>query len=241
MLLDVRILLDHRAELLTQARRLVKQHGAAALEVREEQRRPPLCICARERQNRNRADIPLRTLRLEIELAQRIDFVIEELDAHGRRAINRKDIDDAAARRELPHRLDFLDTCIAEVGEAADELPQADVIARADAQAQPLEIATRHALGGGRRHRREHDEVLAAQQPPEHVHAPRRALEAPRRSLDVLGCRIDLRQLEHGDIWQQRPQVLPPRFKALAAVDEHDCRPRRRRKRRRVDGVLLRT
>ena len=115
MLLDVRILLDHRAELLTQARRLVEQHGAAALEVREEQRRPSFRVRTRERQDGDRADIPLRTLRLEVELAQRIDLVIEELDAHRRCAVDGEHIDDAAARRELPHGLDFLDTRIAEV------------------------------------------------------------------------------------------------------------------------------
>ena len=86
----------------------------------------------------------------------------------------------------------------------------------------------------------EHDEVLAAQQPPEHVHAPCRALEAPRRRLDVLGRRIDLRQLEYRNVWQQGMQVFPPCFEALAAVDKHDRRPRRRFKRRGIDSMLLR-
>ena len=115
MLLDIGIFLHHRAEVFAQARRLVKNDRAAALEIRQEQRRPPLRVRTRKRQNRDRADVMLRTLRIEVELAQGINLVIEELDAHRRCAVDGEHIDDAAARRELPHGLDFLDTRIAEV------------------------------------------------------------------------------------------------------------------------------
>src|SRR6185436_9505708 len=55
----------------------------------------------RDRIDRDRARGILGTLGLDVEPAQRLDRVAEQLDAQRLRGVRRKDVEDAAAKREL--------------------------------------------------------------------------------------------------------------------------------------------
>ena len=54
-----------------------------------------------------------RELRLRVERAQRFDLVVEQVDAHGRRAAGREHVEHGAAHRELAGLGDLLDAQIA--------------------------------------------------------------------------------------------------------------------------------
>ena len=65
-----------------------------------------------------------------IERAQRLDLVAEPLDAHGQRLAGRKDVDDAAAARELAAAGDLGQRLVAQVDQLAQHALLADALAR---------------------------------------------------------------------------------------------------------------
>ena len=61
----------------------------------------------------------LRALGFGVELADGVDFVAEELDAHGTVGFGRVDVEDAAAARELAGHFDEVHLRVADAGEVA--------------------------------------------------------------------------------------------------------------------------
>ena len=74
-----------------------------------------------ERQQLRFVEARLRALRLRIELADGLDFVAEELDAHGAVGFGRIDVENAAAARELAGHLDEVHLRVADAGEVRGE------------------------------------------------------------------------------------------------------------------------
>ncbi len=238
--LAVGIFLDERADSLADARRLIEDDRALRAQIREERLRLPRRLRLRERQDGERADALHRALRPEVILAQRVDLLVEELHAHRRRAVHGEYVHDAAARAELAHGLDLLDALVAETGEPLDEMREAERLPRAQAQRKAGEVAARHTLCDGGAREREHDELFAAHEAAEHIHAARRALAPARRGAELLAGRIDFRQLEHRHLRQQPREILAPVLKTLLAVHDDDRRPRCRGISCGIDRVLLR-
>ena len=64
----------------------------------------------------DRLQLPHRSLRIEIELAQRFDFVAEKFRAHRQLRLPGKQIENSAAHGELAARRDLRDALVAGVG-----------------------------------------------------------------------------------------------------------------------------
>ena len=222
--LDVRVLAHHRADRVADARRLIKEDSPLPLEVREEEFRPARIVRLCQRHDGRRADVLGRALRVEVEFTQRVDLVVEVLDAHRLSRIDGKDVDDAAAHAELSDALDLLRVLVAKVDEALQEVLARQDVAHAQREREPHEFIAAHALLHGCFRAREHDDMLAAHEAAEHLHAPGGPLLALGRRLDVK--RIDLRQFDDGDLREQQPEVLLPIGERLRRVadDGHHLR-----------------
>ena len=70
-----------------------------------------------QRQKLRFVETGLRTLRLGIELADGLDLVAEELDAHGAIGFGRIDVENAAAAGELAGHLHQIHLRVADAGE----------------------------------------------------------------------------------------------------------------------------
>ena len=206
--LDVRVLLDHRADRVADARRLVKEDRALPLEVREKEFRLARGVGLCQRHDGRRTDVLGRALRVEVELAQGVNLIVKVLDTNRHGRIDGKDVDDAATHAELANALDLLGMLVAEVDEAFQELLARQHLAHAQRQREPLELIASHALLHRRFRARKHDDVLAAHETAEHLHAPGRALLTLGRRLDIK--RVDLGQLDDGDFRQEQREIFLP-------------------------------
>ena len=70
-----------------------------------------------------------RALGLDVEAADALDLGAEELDAHRRVGLRREDVDDAAAPRCLPRRLDERHDLVAGGLQAAQQVLGLDAVA----------------------------------------------------------------------------------------------------------------
>ena len=206
--LKLRILLNCRADGLAQANGFIEDDGTMFAEVAKKDLGLTRRIRARERHDDHIADIADGALRVHIKLTQGVDFIVEELEAHGALIIDGIDIDDTAARVELSFRLHFIGRLIAELHETLQQLTTLQDIPRAHGQGETLEILTTHAFLHGRVCRGEHDDGLLTHEAAQDLHAARRAVHAPHRGLH--GQHIELRQLQHRHVRQQALQVLAP-------------------------------
>ncbi len=72
----------------------------------------PALIVGRAEQELDLIQIAERSLRIEIEFAERLDLVAEELGPNRRRRLPRIDIENSAADRELPARRHLCDALV---------------------------------------------------------------------------------------------------------------------------------
>ena len=74
-----------------------------------------------QRQKLRFVEARLRALRFGVELADGVDLVAEELDAHRAIGLGRVDVEDAAAARELAGHFDQVHLRVADAGQVAGE------------------------------------------------------------------------------------------------------------------------
>ena len=95
----------------------------------------------------------LRALRFRIELADGVDLVAEELDAHGAVGFRRIDVENAAAARELARHLHEVHLRVADAGQVRGEDFDVDLFAAAQRDGEAgiviaIEEPERGGLGG---------------------------------------------------------------------------------------------
>ncbi len=212
--LELRRLLQHGFQLGAQARRFVEYNRAAAvraLQIRQEWLRLlAAAVITGQWQHHEALDAAERALRLEAELAQRVDLITEILDAHRQPGIDGEYIDDATAGTELADMLDLIRALIAEGDELADERVMSVLLPRAERQRQAGEFLAAQALLSGSPRCRQHDGILVAHEPPEDLHAPCLTLAAVGRGPDLAAEQIALRQYVERHGRQQRREVCLP-------------------------------
>ena len=91
-----------------------------------------------------------RTLRFDVEPADRFDFVVEEVESEGTVRPHGKDVDDLAAHGEFARRQHFLHVGVARLHEVRLERGEAHRVARAEKERVPAhERDRREALRRG--------------------------------------------------------------------------------------------
>ena len=85
-------------------------------------------------QNLDLVGLARRTLRLCVERAQGFDLVVEQIDADGRRAAGREDVEHSAAHRELAGLGDLLDAQVAVLAQAFRHLGRVESVACGEIQ-----------------------------------------------------------------------------------------------------------
>ena len=99
----------------------------------------------------------LRALRLRIELADGLDLVAEELDAHGPVGLGRIDIENAAAPRELAGHLHQVHLRVAHAGQVRGEHFDVDLFAAAQRDGEAGVVVAIEELERRRFDRRDED------------------------------------------------------------------------------------
>ena len=88
-------------------------------------------------------------LRLDVEPADRLDLVVEEVEAEGPVGAHREDVDDAAANGEFTRREHLLDACVACGGEVRAKALDRERVAGTEEEGVRAHVGDgRHALGG---------------------------------------------------------------------------------------------
>ena len=126
-----------------------------------------------------------RPLVVDRELAEAIDLVAPQVDAHGRVGGRREDVDDRAAHRDLAAMLDLILTAVARVHEAADELVA--VAALADLDLDRLDLLDVGAEALDERPDRRDDHVgrpVGLEQPPDRAQAAAHRLDPGAHPLE---------------------------------------------------------
>jgi hypothetical protein len=95
----------------------------------------------RHRQHVHRARRFLGALRLDVEPAQRVDGVAEELDAQRLRGVRREDVEDAAAEGQLARLADEIGAHEAVLHELLEQRAHVELVAFAQADDAPGEVA----------------------------------------------------------------------------------------------------
>ena len=217
--LELRILLDRRADGLAQANGLIEDDGAVLAKVAEEYLRLARRIRACQRHDDRVADVANGALRIHVEFTQGVDLIVEELKTHRMLAVDGIDIDDAAACIKLSLCLHLIGRLIAELHETLQQLPALQDIARAHGQGEALEILTAHALLHGCIRRCKHDDGLLTHKTSQNLHTARRTVHAAHRGL--YGQHIELRQIQYRHARQQALQVLAPAVQRGQVVHKH--------------------
>ncbi len=108
-----------------------------------------------------------RALRVDVEGADRLDVVAEQIDAVGQRAAHREEIDQPAAHAELAWRDHLRDVLVTGEGELAAQRIDVEALPLLQEEREPGEIAGgRKAIERGGR-RSDHDVAFAARDPVE--------------------------------------------------------------------------
>ncbi len=103
-----------------------------------------------ERQQLGFVQAGLRALGFRIETADGVDFVAEELDAHGAVGFGRVDIEDAAAARELARHLHEVHLRVADAGQVRGQDLHVDLFAAPQRDGETgIVVAVEEAEGGG--------------------------------------------------------------------------------------------
>ncbi len=106
------------------------------------------------RQQADRLDLVDRALGFRVEGAQRLDFVVEQVDAVGRLAAHREQVDQRAAHGELTVLVDGVHAAVARGLQARAHLLDVELLADVQQQARTEQEAGRRQAvqGGGDRH-----------------------------------------------------------------------------------------
>ena len=204
----------------TRAQRFVENDGALTLQVGEECRLLAGFLGGSDGQHHRRRHIAHGAPRRWIKLSQRVDLIVEEFQTKRQGRIERIDIDDTAARAELPESIDLARRLVAKLDETRKKRLARERRTDFKAQAHALEISARYALlygGGGVS---EHDDRILLEQPAEYAHAQSRAFHALRRRFHR--HHVYLGQFHEFARRQKSRQIRAPRLDRLAAVRDDD-------------------
>ncbi len=165
-----------------------------------------------------------RTLRLCVERAQGLDLVVEQVDAHGRRAAGREDVEHRAAHSELAGLGHLLDAQVAVLAQAFRHLGRVEPVAYREIQrARHDELRRRQPLE--QRAGLEYQRLGLAAREPTLRHQPIRE-QVLRRGDRLVGQRL---------VVGEAPQAAPAEERHLAL----DPVGFRRRRRDHADGAFM--
>ena len=170
---------------LQKIRARVYRHSVLA-QVIPQRTRPVLRL---PEQQRASLDLLHARLRIEIEMPQRFDLVVEQLHTNRKRVMERIDVQDSPAHRKLPARRNLRDMLVSRLRKLPDELLTIQPRRAFQHDREMLQRIRRRHLPVQTRPRQHHD--LASLFRPELLHDP----EPLRRSLRVRQCTFHRRHI----------------------------------------------
>ncbi len=137
-----------------------------------------------------------RALGLGIEAAQRLDLVVEQLDAHRRVVPHREQVHDRAAHRELAVLVDVVDGAVAGACQGVAQRDDAQALAGIERQRRGAHVGDRRGALHQRCHRHDQHHRVALRQARQRQQAVRDQVLVRREA--VVGQRFPVGQPQHG-------------------------------------------
>ena len=218
--LDIGVLPDHRANLLTQAHRLVKENRPLPLQKGQEYFRLSGAVRLRQRHNGGTVDISDGAFGIKRIFTQRIYFVAKKFHAQGIFAIDGINVHNTAPGAELANTLHLVGVFIAQLYEALQEFFQTHFFAQTNADTKPGKVLPAYALLHGCRGFGQHDYLVLAHQAYQYIHAPGRPFHTAGLGLH---CHyIQFRQFQNFRVRQQGKEIFTPVLQGLTAMYKND-------------------
>ena len=177
------------------------------------------------RQEADFVDLLHRALRLDVEPADRFDFVVEEVEPERTVRPHGKDVDDFAAHGEFARRQHFLHVGVARLDEIRLERRDAHGVARAEEEGVPAHERHRRKALRRRHGRDEHDVAFRAlgREPIERREALRD--EVFLRTQNVVGERFPVGKTRDGEVRRKPADFLRETIDVRRVGADHDETP----------------